>query len=684
LHPDDLAVDDRDMEKLRANQPVISEIRTLTQSGKTVWVRVYAHPVLDAERKELVGIYGAVQDITERKRAEIELQSIYAASQRLQRLYAPDELAREMIAVLESIAGFEYGAVLLIDEEQNILMPFAISDQRRGPEFEKMDRAYVALRKIKVGTGITGWVAEKGQSVRLGDVRQDPRYLAMREDIRSELCVPLKLGERTIGVVNMETRRPNAYDDSDQRVLETVSAQMTVAIQNARLLEQVQRHAAELEQRVAERTADLYAALTKTEALYHITRSLITFESLSDMLQAVVDRIAETLPANRVTLITLDQEASRVTQFMKGGPGSSQVVQVSFDELMHGLAGWVLREQQPAISPKGSPDPRESLEVQRRRVETNCGAIVVVPLRYLDQTLGIVTAINTPDEPDFAVRDRELMETMASQAALAIIKARLYANLQDANKALEQRAIELKAAMEQAQEADRLKSAFLATMSHELRTPLNSIIGFTGVLLQKLAGPLNDEQVKQLAMVQISAHHLLALINDVLDISKIEAGQIEIVKQPFDMRLVIEEALRTTGPLAAKKGLSLVAAIASDVGLMVSDRRRVEQILLNLVNNAIKFTEHGEVRVECRIQDGWLETRVRDAGIGIKPEDMDKLFQPFRQIETGLARRHEGTGLGLSICQKLVLLLGGKIGVESEWGVGSTFTFTLPVSEEAR
>jgi len=150
------------------------------------------------------------------------------------------------------------------------------------------------------------------------------------------------------------------------------------------------------------------------------------------------------------------------------------------------------------------------------------------------------------------------------------------------------------------------------------------------------------------------------------------------------MRLVIEEALRTTSPQAAKKGLSLVAAIASEVGSLVSDRRRVEQILLNLVNNAIKFTEHGEVRVECRIQDGWLETRVRDTGLGIKPEDMDKLFQPFRQIDTGLARRHEGTGLGLSICQRLVQILGGKIGVESEWDVGSTFTFTLPVSEEAR
>jgi PAS domain S-box-containing protein len=258
--------------------------------------------------------------------------------------------------------------------------------------------------------------------------------------------------------------------------------------------------------------------------------------------------------------------------------------------------------------------------------------------------------------------------------------------LRHLNAELEQRVAdrteELNAALHQAQQADRLKSAFLATMSHELRTPLNSIIGFTGVLLQGLAGPLNAEQTKQLGITRDSARHLLTLINDVLDISVIEAGQLEVARAPFEMRAVIEDALRSVSPQAQKKGLTITAAIASNVGVVVSDRRRVEQILLNLLNNAIKFTRQGQVRLECRRLEGWLETSVHDTGIGIHPEDLGKLFQPFHQLENGLNRRHEGTGLGLAICKNLVELLGGQIRAESEWGTGSTFTFTLPLEPE--
>ena len=245
--------------------------------------------------------------------------------------------------------------------------------------------------------------------------------------------------------------------------------------------------------------------------------------------------------------------------------------------------------------------------------------------------------------------------------------------------ALKQTEAELAIAKDRAEAADRLKSAFLATMSHELRTPLNSIIGFTGILLRGLAGPLNEEQAKQLGMVQGSARHLLALINDVLDISKIEAGELTVVFETFRPRDVLEKAIEAMRPLAEAKGLSLAFDIHAGLSEMHSDARRIGQILLNLINNAVKFTAHGSVTVRARAEAGQLVCTITDTGIGIRPEHMDLLFQPFQQIDSGLTRNHEGTGLGLAISRRLAGLLGGEIRAESRWGEGSTFTLSLPL-----
>ena len=244
---------------------------------------------------------------------------------------------------------------------------------------------------------------------------------------------------------------------------------------------------------------------------------------------------------------------------------------------------------------------------------------------------------------------------------------------------VKERTAELAVAKERAEAADHLKSVFLATMSHELRTPLNSIIGFTGIILQGLAGPLSDEQKKQLSMVQNSARHLLNLINDILDISRIESGQLSIDIKSFDMHEVIEKVVKIVTPMAKTKDLLLIINEPPEAGQIASDKQRVEQILINLVNNAIKFTEKGQVSIEYKISNGQMTTLVIDTGIGIKPENMNRLFKPFQQIENGIDRRHEGTGLGLSICKKLAGMLGGEIKAESRWGVGSTFTFTLPL-----
>lgn len=255
------------------------------------------------------------------------------------------------------------------------------------------------------------------------------------------------------------------------------------------------------------------------------------------------------------------------------------------------------------------------------------------------------------------------------------------------------RTAELEQARDRAQSADRIKSAFLATMSHELRTPLNSIIGFTGVLQQGLAGPLTAEQRKQLGMVRASARHLLALINDVLDISKIEAGQLAVEREPFDLRASIEKAVASVRPQADAKGLALHLRIADGIGTMTGDARRVEQVLLNLLSNALKFTDRGAITVTAEPLPGpgggdaagrrpAVRIRVDDTGCGIRPEDMARLFRPFEQIDGGLTRQHDGTGLGLAISQRLAALMGGAIEAESRWQQGSRFALTLPLNPE--
>lgn len=250
---------------------------------------------------------------------------------------------------------------------------------------------------------------------------------------------------------------------------------------------------------------------------------------------------------------------------------------------------------------------------------------------------------------------------------------------------------ELRVAKVAAESADRLKSAFLATMSHELRTPLNSIIGFTGIVLQGLAGPLTGEQERQLGMVRDSARHLLALINDVLDISKIEAGELKVADEPFELASSLDKVANLVRPLAEKKGLSL-ALEGREIApsSMHGDARRVEQILLNLLSNAIKFTDAGGVRVVVETADDAgqcvsraIRIKVIDSGVGIRADDLAQLFQPFRQVDSALARRHEGTGLGLTICRRLASLMGGSVEVESRWGEGSIFSLTLPVRSTA-
>ena len=230
--------------------------------------------------------------------------------------------------------------------------------------------------------------------------------------------------------------------------------------------------------------------------------------------------------------------------------------------------------------------------------------------------------------------------------------------------------------------ANLAKDRFLASMSHELRTPLNAVIGFTGTLLMKLPGPLNTDQEKQLRTIQTSARHLLSLINDLLDLAKIESGNVELTLEPVNCRSVLEEVATALRPLAVAKGLAFVVKLPYQEITLLSDRRALSQIIINLCNNAIKFTEVGEVRLELGQQQqnekSRTEIRVIDTGVGIQVDDQAKLFQAFAQVGDGATHRHEGTGLGLYLSQKLAALLGGRIEFSSEHGKGSTFILIMP------
>jgi signal transduction histidine kinase len=291
-------------------------------------------------------------------------------------------------------------------------------------------------------------------------------------------------------------------------------------------------------------------------------------------------------------------------------------------------------------------------------------ALLAVPLVRDDHLLGGLTVIRKAPgtfEPEVV----ELLQTFATQSSLAIQNARLFVELEDKSRQLEV--------------ASQHKSEFLANMSHELRTPLNAIIGFSEVLGERLFGELNDKQEEYLKDIHASGQHLLSLINDILDLSKIEAGRMEPELTDFHLPQAIENALVLVRERALRRGITLEQSIDPRLGEIQGDERKIKQVLLNLLSNAIKFTpDGGRIDVRAVAVNGSVEVSVSDTGVGIAPEDQAAIFEEFRQVGTA-AKKVEGTGLGLALSRKFIELHGGRIWVQSQVGAGSTFTFTIPV-----
>jgi len=251
------------------------------------------------------------------------------------------------------------------------------------------------------------------------------------------------------------------------------------------------------------------------------------------------------------------------------------------------------------------------------------------------------------------------------------------ADLGEQNKRLQWSSREL-------QKANRLKSEFLASMSHELRTPLNAIMGYAALLADRIYGDVNERQEEGLRRIHVSAQHLLALINDILDLAKIEAGKMPLHLAPVSVALVVAEISQQVEPIVRRKKLSFSTDLPGDLPVMISDETKIKQVLLNLLSNAVKFTNIGGVVVRVRIDDDLVQVDIEDTGIGIRPEDMEAIWEDFRQVDQSRTREFGGTGLGLSITRKLIQALGGSVRVESEYGKGSTFSVSLPLQLSPR
>ncbi|MCI0397547.1 MAG: ATP-binding protein [Chloroflexi bacterium] len=401
------------------------------------------------------------------------------------------------------------------------------------------------------------------------------------------------------------------------------------------------------------------AALVRTGALYQVVQSLIGYENLPHLLQTLADTVASALPADRVTLITVDFAQKQVTHFIKGGPGFENVAYVSFEELMNGLAGWVLRELQPALSPKSEPDPRESLEVQRRRIETNCGAVLVVPVQYQGQLLGVLTGINRPDQPDFTLGDADLMLAMGNLAAMAIENVRLYEKEQQH--------------LREVQATNEELNAYAYTVAHDLKNPLLAISGYAELL--QLNGQ-DEAQQQYLRKIYQHALKMNEIIDALLLLARVRQQEVDVA--PLLMDRVVSNAIQSLEALCAEHNPQITRP--DDWPLALGYSPWVEQVWVNYLSNAIKYGGRPpvlELGASLQPEGQQLYFWLRDNGPGLSAEEQARVFEPFERLGQQGTRGH---GLGLTIVRRIVENLGGQVGVESDGVQGSTFWFTLPAT----
>ncbi len=491
------------------------------------------------------------------------------------------------------------------------------------------------------------------------DVSAASREMARAANHRSTLAVPMLRHGSPIGAIAVGRRGPHGeprpFSDAEIELLQTFADQAVIAIENVRLFTELQA-----------RTAELTQSVEKLTALGEVSRAVSSSLDIETVLDTIVSRATQLAVADGGAIYEYD-EATEQFHVRATHNFDAEVVAASRAAPLRrgeGLMGRAAELHAPIQTPDIAVPGTYQSHLREVLLRAGYRALLSVPLLRESQVIGSLTlARKAPGE--FPGELVELLKTFATQSALALQNAQLFREIADKSQQLEA--------------ASRHKSEFLANMSHELRTPLNAIIGFSEVLSERMFGELNDKQAEYLRDIYASGQHLLSLINDILDLSKIEAGRMELELTDFSLPAAIDNALTLVRERAARRGIALRMTADDRVGEVRGDERKIRQVLLNLLSNAIKFTpEGGRIEVGASMVDGAVEVLVCDTGVGIAPGDQQAVFEEFRQVGASAAKQ-EGTGLGLALCRKFIELHGGTIWVTSAVGAGSTFTFRIPV-----
>jgi GAF domain-containing protein/CheY-like chemotaxis protein/anti-sigma regulatory factor (Ser/Thr protein kinase) len=494
----------------------------------------------------------------------------------------------------------------------------------------------------------------------IADEYPDGQQMALRLGHRTMVAVPLLRGEEAIGALMIRRLEVKPFTEKQIELLTTFADQAVIAIENVRLFEEVHT-----------RTRELAQSVEELRALGEVSQAVNSTLDVEMVLDTIVAKAVQLSGTDAGSIYVLNKASTKFRLRSTYGLDETVIAEIRDRRIRSGetAIGLATERRQPVQIPDVRNAPSEL--VLDITVRAGFRAFLVVPLLGSDRAIGaLIVRRKAPGE--FPTGTVELLQTFAAQSVLAIQNARLFHEIEDKSQQLEL--------------ASRHKSQFLANMSHELRTPLNAIIGLTEMLREEAEAPEHSDFVEPLERVVRAGKHLLGLINDVLDLSKIEAGKVELREEIVDVAALARDLAITAGPLADRNGNRLVLECADGVGSIRVDQMRLRQILLNLLSNSCKFTEQGTVTLsvarEPKNDSDGLSISVTDSGIGMTPEQVAKLFTEFTQADDSTTRKYGGTGLGLAISRRLVEMMGGSIVVDSAPGKGSTFTVWLPTGHE--